>query len=388
MHQTVNTTSSVQPCCHVTPSKKLKQEWRELKFTDGLETDVHKKAREEILQGKFLEICKVCRVREENGIPSHRTRAVDRFGTEHAVGVKFLDIKFSNTCNLGCRMCKPSDSSILSDIYSKAKQHPNFLDGWIPNKQSFKEEEKVKYTKKLIREGLEILKVTGGEPLACKYFLEIINWCIKNDYAKNLEINFTTNNTKINQSFINKLLKFRKVKIALSIDGTGSIYNYIRYKSDWNTVKQNTIILSKYKDVFTLEIACILQFYNILDIKNLLDFSIEVGIPLHINENIKPTGTELHCLNINQEIKDEFNLMTTAIIKEYSNYLTDDLSTRGLLKDTIAKLKYLQSCDLIQKRQELLRTVKIQDNLYNTNYKDFLYTSQIKFLENLEKEAI
>jgi MoaA/NifB/PqqE/SkfB family radical SAM enzyme len=386
MHQTVNTTSSVQPCCHITPSKRLKEEWGELNFTDGLFTEVHKQARKEVLQGKFLEICEVCRVREENGIPSHRIRAIDRFGTEHAVGVKFLDIKFSNTCNLGCRMCKPSDSSILSDIYSKSAEYPEFMDRWIPDKQLFKEKEKVKYTKKLIQEGLEILKVTGGEPLACKYFLEIIDWSIKNNYAKNLEINFTTNNTKINQSFINKLLKFKKVKIALSIDGTGTIYNYIRYNSNWSNVKENTIILSEYKDIFMLEITCVLQFYNILDVKNLLDFSMELGIPLQINENIKPSGTELHCLNINQEIKNEFNLITDDIIKKYSDYRDDDIIAREL-KNTIKKLKYLKSCDIIQKHQELLKTVKTQDKIHNTSYKDFLHTKQIKFLKSLENKV-
>lgn len=385
MHQTINTTGSVQPCCNVQPPNELvKGEWKSIKFVDGITTSIHSNARTEMLNGVFPEICEVCKTREERGIPSHRDRAIERFGTPTEIKIKFLDIKFSNTCNLGCRMCKPSDSSILSDIYSDTDELPNFLDGYIPNKNSFQELEKVEYTKKLIEDGLEILKVTGGEPLACKYFLEVINWCVDNDYAKNLEINFTTNNTKINQSFIKKLLKFKKVKIVLSIDGTGNIYDYIRYKSNWNNVKENTIKLSQYKDIFEIQIACILQFYNILDIENLLDFAIELGLPLHFNENIKPKGSELHCLNINQLIKDKFDTISNSIINKYKDY-NEDTTIAYYIDDTIKKLKFLKSTDLVSKNTDLIKTVLLQDKLYNTNYRNYLHVEQVNFLEDLEK---
>jgi MoaA/NifB/PqqE/SkfB family radical SAM enzyme len=388
MHQTINTTGSVQPCCNVRPSTEaLKNEWKNLNFLNGIDTDLHRQARKEMMQGIFPEICEVCKTREKNNIPSHRLRAIERFGSDHEVGIKFLDIKFSNTCNLGCRMCKPSDSSILSEMYSVISDRPNFLDSFIPNKEDFREKEKVEYTKKLIQNGLEILKVTGGEPLACKYFLEIIDWCVEKDYAKNLEINFTTNNTKINQLFINKLLKFKKVKIVLSIDGTGNIYNYIRYKSDWNKVKENTIQLSKYKDTFEIQIACILQFYNILDIKNLLDFATSLDLPLHFNENIKPKGSELHCLNINDEIKFEFNDIVENIIDQYQNYNNNSV-IRYYIDDTITKLKFLKKSKIIVKHEKLIDTVLLQDKLCNTKFQDYLYPQQVRFLEKLKMEKL
>ena len=94
-------------------------------------------------------------------------------------------------------MCKPSDSSLLAELYEGETHLPEWVDAEWPPASEQQPDKKVTYVKKLITEGLELLKVTGGEPFACKYFMSVIEWAIEKDYAKNLEINLTTNGTKI-----------------------------------------------------------------------------------------------------------------------------------------------------------------------------------------------
>ena len=45
-------------------------------------------------------------------------------------------------------------------------------------------DKKVAYVKKVIADGLQVLKVTGGELFACKYFMSIVDWAIENDPQK------------------------------------------------------------------------------------------------------------------------------------------------------------------------------------------------------------
>ena len=134
--------------------------------------------------------------------------ALERFGFPKTKGIKYLDIAFSNKCNLACRMCKPSDSSLLNDLYEGETHLPEWVDTDWPASQQ-KPDKKVIYVKKLITEGLELLKVTGGEPFACKYFMSVIEWAIKKDYA-NVKDDLLNNQIDLHLDHLNQVDKWYK----------------------------------------------------------------------------------------------------------------------------------------------------------------------------------
>lgn len=378
VHQLVNINGSVRPCCmaRIDNDKEL-QEWNQVDFKDGLVTLKHIATRKTMNEGKWPKCCKICRTQEKQGVKSFRKVALENYGdyNRHSLDVQYLDIKFTNTCNLACRMCKPSDSSKLEKLYKEHK--PAFIGQGIVL-PTYDPEEKVAYTKKLIKNGLKVLKVTGGEPLACKYFMEVVDWCVKEDYAKNLIIGFTTNATTINKKLLSKLENFKQVKIVISIDGTDKIYEYIRQGASWEQTKVNIKLLATYaSDKFIIQASCVLQFYNMCNIETLYDFIAENNIPFKIDTDIKPTGSELdvrnadsNCLAILERTGQRL------LVKEYEVYNDD-------AKENAKKILNIIQQKFEPRPQELLNTTIMQDKLMNKKYKDYLHTEQVKFLESL-----
>ena len=117
MHQCIGTNATVHPCC-VTYNND--PQWKTITFEQGITSPVHKKSRNEFLKGKFPLICKVCKDDESNNIISHRQQAIRNFPgcNYNEIKIKYLDMKFTSTCNLSCRMCIPSSSSQLEKLYS------------------------------------------------------------------------------------------------------------------------------------------------------------------------------------------------------------------------------------------------------------------------------
>ena len=81
--------------------------------------------------------------------------------------------------------------------------------------------------------------MTGGEPTIIKRNLDYIDKIIESNYAKEVELIFTTNATNINQKFIEKSKQFKSVSFNVSIDAVGELANYIRNPSDWKTIESN-----------------------------------------------------------------------------------------------------------------------------------------------------
>jgi len=370
MHQCIGTTSYVHPCC-VTYNND--PQWRTITIEQGLNSPVHKKSRQEFIQGKFPLICKICKDHESNNIVSHRQQALKEFRNcdYKQVKIKYLDIKFTNTCNLACRMCIPSSSSQLEKLYSSVETYdmPHHIQRSNPHfKSNSQAEKKVQHTKKLISEGLEILKVTGGEPFACKYFLEVIDWCIDNDYAKNLEIKFTTNATKINKKLLDKIKKFKKTKITVSIDGVGKIYNYIRHQADWKTFDKNIDLLNSYEEFKPLNISFCLQFYNMLDLENYVIWCKSKDIGPYVDVQIRPLDSEL-------DVKFAPKSMKLKLLQ--------DAEKHGL-KNVYTYVKKCLEVEDIEKQKSLKRTTDIVDKLHNTDYKTSLCPEQVMFLSGAE----
>jgi molybdenum cofactor biosynthesis enzyme MoaA len=394
MHQVVETTGSVKPCCMaVFPNAETRDEWKNFSFKKGIKTELYNKARSEMENGIWPSVCDICKNYEEEKIKSHREISIEKYGIPDKVHLKYLDIKFTNTCNLACRMCKPSDSSIIAEKIQNLSNEeiPKFLKDnyYIPPEHKFQTEKKVEYTKIRIVDGLEVLKVTGGEPLACKYFMEIIDWCVDKDYAKNLKIEFTTNLTKINRKLLDKLSRFKSIDITISADGTERIYDYIREGADWTKFSKNIELLTEYvSDSFYIKIAFLLQFYNVLDYKNMIDFADNHNIPVSLDYMLRPTNSEIYYNIINEEIKDE----AVSILNNYKN----DVETKKLGLDwridpynqqNIKKLEVAFSQPLnINQQHQLYETVCKQDRMYNKSYKDYLHPKQINFLNSVKND--
>ena len=276
-------------------------------------------------------------------------------------------------------MCKPSDSSLLEELYKDKEKLSTWIEPeWAP-RESQVPDKKVAYVKKVIADGLQVLKVTGGEPFACKYFMSIVDWAIEND-PKNLEINLTTNGTKINKVLIHKLLKFKKAKLLVSIDGTGKVYEYIRHNASWDKVYNNLKQLSEHPEI-DVQVACLMMFHNTTNVINLIYDCAKLNI--RISDEYIKSKIEITPDHVDEKI--------SKILIEQSKKLSKTLVTKKKHRSQYLLYKVQKHYIILQPntpirgkaRQRLLRTINLQDKLYKTNYQYYLQPEQIEYLERI-----
>jgi MoaA/NifB/PqqE/SkfB family radical SAM enzyme len=165
-----------------------------------------------------------------------------------------LELRLGNQCNLKCVTCWGMSSSLIQDERREVLRSGTLLQnnlGWLHNrwteeaenvdkadvKEWYETETFYRNFKKMAPK-LRRLYTTGGEPTLIKANYRMLEELIE---AGNTDcrVEFTSNMTTWNPKFFEALSKFENVEIQMSLDGTDSTAEYIRYGCDWETVKEN-----------------------------------------------------------------------------------------------------------------------------------------------------
>jgi glutamate-1-semialdehyde 2,1-aminomutase len=208
---------------------------------------------------------------------------------------------------------------------------------------------------------------TGGEPLINKKHYEILDYCIENDFAKNITLEYNTNGTTLNKNLLNQWKHFQSVIVCFSIDGMDDMANYIRYPSKWEVIKQH---------MYELDNADIPQLYcttnvtvNIFNIKHF----IEMIEWYHNTANFKRFHHKLmwhrlvgpDWLNV-QVLPQTTKKEITALYDEYVAK-----STVPLIKEHIYSIiDYMNEKDSSQLLPRAIEIIKWTDNYRNQHLAD------------------
>ena len=127
-----------------------------------------------------------------------------------------LHIDLGNYCNLACKMCWSVASSKIATQYVKwgHTDHKQYLGmDWTKNAETWN---------RFLNELLDIPKLQnihlmGGETLLTSRFEELVDFMIAHNRF-DICFGFVTNGTKFNKSLINKLTRFKRVGIEVSIE--------------------------------------------------------------------------------------------------------------------------------------------------------------------------
>ena len=186
-----------------------------------------------------------------------------------------LDYRFGNLCNFSCRMCNSDFSSVIEGMEKKAGL----------NLRKSIDPKIVTEAKKELKDFLDSKKIQSlyfadGEPLISSAFNEALDKLILNDEAKNVFLTFNTNLSLINDESIEKLKKFKRVTINLSLDGVGETGEFIRTGLNFEHFKKN---LKKLKQVnhFELILLTTLTIPSLLELDHLLKFAQEEELKLN-----------------------------------------------------------------------------------------------------------
>ena len=338
----------------ILPHNSLKDYWN---------SEAINRLRQRLLEGKKDPGCKRCWVDEAQGQSSKRIKdatkipganldelTLEQFKEQviKRPKVLWIDLQMANLCNMACRMCNPWNSSEIERESEKHKelisQNKTFKELWVEPLPEVKKTKDYwrdpKFTKELeeLIPTLECLTVSGGEPTVNKYFNDIIDFCIREGHAKNLILKFNTNGQQINRKYMDKLEPFKFVEMKVSIDGTGTVFDYIRHLGKWETVSKNRIMFEEYRsERFDVNSDPTYQVLNILNLPELLQWHLDNDLKVtNLNPVHVPEFYNISCLP--NEIRE-------VAYNKLHKFLTDDLHTT--LKESIENvLLHLQAEDI------------------------------------------
>lgn len=253
-----------------------------------------------MLQGKPSQECRRCYELEENGMHTLRNSSIDNFSKQHwnkveetaddgsagDVNMAYMDIRFSNLCNLKCRSCGPQFSSSWfedhKEMYGELV-HPkilkvrndmlNFMDELEP-----------------LLDSVERVYWAGGEPLITEEHYRILDKWIdmgKRDVKMDYTTNFTQMRYKRKTAF-EYWNAFDSVRVAASLDANHARGEYLRKNMDWAQVVQNRRDMIEQCPQVYFEITPTVSVYNVLNLPDFHKEWIEEGLlnPQNIRINI------------------------------------------------------------------------------------------------------
>lgn len=214
---------------------------------DIFNNEKYKKLRLEMINGPELPTpCRSCKVQEEAGTVSYRTRkneeyatVIDKLEIQSDGSAEFLqlyiDYRFSNKCNFKCITCGPSLST--SHAQEMIKLGDTNLKGVLVEVSDFAEQ--FKTFSKDIRE----IYFAGGEPLIIDHHYEILNSFIESQQP--VTIHYNTNLSELNYKGVDVIDLWSKingeVRIGASIDGFGIAGETIRFGLESDVFRNNLL---------------------------------------------------------------------------------------------------------------------------------------------------
>ena len=364
----------------------------------------------DLLNGNWPKGCDMCQYVEEqnSGVSMRQETPADISYTDFETGItkfdglKTIEIRFSNSCNMACLHCSAAFSS---GWMTKLKRYqPDYID---------KEHNLIQLTQDMHREtededlridlnteksleivddlienfpNLERVDFAGGEVLYQKPFMPTLERLAQHPNAKNMFVMFHTNfNAEFDPIRLNECLeKFGSSEVKISIDSSPGIYEYFRGGS-WDKLADN---IAKFKSVRSKKtkicLICTTGVYQIMQFRDIIQGFIDlecdyidtsiIFTPDYLNpalmmidfkeETLKELNSSIELLSKYPSSRSDIFIAYQSIKSVYK-YVTNH---KVYEKEWIAFKEYVKKTDLIWKQEF---------NDYFTNYQFDKNTNRI-----------
>ena len=413
LKQWLGSVKNATPCCNmIRPNNKDPMEIKndlenkELTIDEIFNHKSFQNLRKQMLKGEKPKACQGCFKSEELYNTSYRlnsTGYIDALGEieYNNPSVQILDLSTGDSCNLRCRMCHPGTSNQLridSKIFNKngfdyGKNQPGwwnnneFLENNSENKSYFSPGlDSVQWQDlKTHLRTVKIIKASGGETLMSRSFIDFLDYAIKHDFSKNIELHIHTNGTKFNTPMLKRFEKFKSVSPDFSIDGVNKIFEYIRYPAKFSDLEKNLInFFSSNANTPRFQINFVLMSYNIHYIEDTLKWALELGkqknkfVKFHV-DLVFPLGRNIDIKWLPPEI-------ITPIITSLEKY--EDYSKNKCFINIKKALNYMkESVKNYSRNDDMLKRFKEETDQFdlarNQSYRDYCHPEIIKLLDSI-----
>jgi hypothetical protein len=197
---------------------------------------------------------------------------------------KLIEVVFDNVCNLSCSYCDSGSSSIWANRITQEPLHLETDYRQLYSKVSITPgQSKLEYADAWmrwwpqIRDKVEILKVSGGEPLLSKNF-----WKFLEGIGKAPQLNFYINsNLSVEPKWLDRLAghagSLNRIKISASIDATGAIAEHVRQGLDYKLFKSNIEHWCETTpDNCLLNLQSTINLFSVWGLRDKLDLALEL----------------------------------------------------------------------------------------------------------------
>lgn len=339
--------------------------------------------RKHILDGKWHDACQRCKQDIDAGIPSAnhaeaqlwqpwldvdkaRQYTRDDGSLDTAVmPLRHYGLRFGNKCNLKCRSCNPTESDYWYEDYislwntdtydesfGQVKLRRNDRGKLLPDPNRYSWYESESFWQQLHDGSENIVRVhtSGGEPTIILEQYAFLQRCINFGIADRITIEYNSNCTAIPPRAWHMWEHFKEIRIGASIDGIGTVNDYIRYPSDWSEIEQTIDRMDAYDDInFSIWIASTVMIYNVWYLPDLIEWVIKkqfrkIGwlpsrplIQFHALSGPKHLSVHILPSKVKQEIAARFDIKCKEISALIDDLYQDDRDKRDLLKQGIVR---------------------------------------------------
>jgi|DEB0MinimDraft_6_1074348.scaffolds.fasta_scaffold00120_24 hypothetical protein len=270
------------PCC-IADSDQPFGNVKENTIAEVWNSDKYRELRLAMLKGEKLDCCRRCYELEDSTyIWTLRKNHNQWFGDKHfdlvektnadgsidEMRMAYMDIRFSNICNMKCRTCGPELSSLHAqehgELYGKHEvanilknngsiivnvaKHKNF---WDELQQYLPDVEEVYWA--------------GGEPLITNEHYKILDHWIETGKT-DVRLRYTTNfsNLRFKQkSIIDYWREFPDIQVSASLDAMGARAEFMRHGTHWETVERNRQEMLEALPNIHFELTPTISLYNV-----------------------------------------------------------------------------------------------------------------------------
>jgi len=301
------------------------------------------------------------------------------------VNLRTLEIAFDRTCNFACSYCNPAFStSWVKDIKTNGSYTDLTSDGRNhfthehSSSQLYKVGEKNPYVEAFfkwwesdLKNSLDELRITGGEPTMSADFWRLLDWFKDNKSTVKLAVN---SNLGAKDDLIDKLIvashDIPKLEIYTSCEATGAVAEYIRDGMDYHQWISNIHKLITIGNIKSLHVMATINALCLTDIIRFLDYM--MILKENYNKNF-PTFT-LNILRFPSFqsptiLPEEYKLAIAKSIREWYNKNCESSLIHDMERQQILRLiTYLENVDSPHTGASSIEDLRRDFKLFYTQY--------------------
>lgn len=352
------------PCCRFKPSESFRKESNI--NGDPRSSKQWEDIRNKMIKGELVEECRACYLLEKEGSISmrkHYTKDSPVPPTAMPYKVKFLEVAFSNLCNLACVSCSSNFSSSWAAEDYKAKRS-------VPNKKALIQHnyslDDFDFSK------LTGLKIIGGEPFMDQTrFIDLM----KRINLSKIKLFICTNGMVLpNQELKEMIEKCKNVDIAVSIDGIGTVNEWYRWPTKMEKIEQTMDYYEAWREQYPnirLTTKTVVNIYNIWNLNEFVLYMNEKR-PTWISDFSwieYPTWQTISLIpdNYKNNLKDKLKVWNTTINGTWPsnkiNPFATSLERLDLPKNNNLNMFRLKTLELAKERKldvfEMVPAIKV-----------------------------